>query len=576
MQTPNPSNDETLEPTSGSFLNAENVAAAAADEGGECSSGQRWFCRVAGLFSGLSTHDNEGLRSLLHTRLRMAAILLFGAILVFFVWNQATSLNIALAVGWAHLFVILAVGACATALLSPWRPTLGSLRWLELAIFGLPAGLVAWIEFQRSCRCAAEHDLAIFLAVMAQSCIPWISLIYIYGMFIPNRWPRAAIIVTIMAATPLAIVAGASLQHPPVEAYFFERAFGTMALWLAIPAVASVYGSHKIGVLRHEAAKAKQMGVYRLVRRLGSGGMGVVYLAEHQLLKRPCAIKIIRPAKAGDPAVLARFESEVQSTARLTHWNTIEIYDYGRTEDGTFYYAMEYLPGMDLERMVVDFGALPAPRVVHFLKQVCGALAEAHRLGMVHRDLKPSNIMVCERGGTPDVAKLLDFGLAKTAMTGMNGDSRLTHEGTFVGSPMYASPEVCMGDSNPDPRSDIYSLGAVAYFLLSGRTVFPHTAAMKAIFAHVNEDVVPPSRHVPTIPAQLEAVVMRCLAKDPNRRYADAGALRLALEECSTEVRWREEDARRWWSSVAAAVQQTVRQPRSDSLLTTAAMPLSK
>ena len=190
---------------------------------------------------------------------------------------------------------------------------------------------------------------------------------------------------------------------------------------LLILAVGSAFGARTISRLRRQVAEARQLGQYRLRRRIGAGGMGEVYLAEHQLLKRPCAVKLIRPDDVADPRALERFEREVRLTATLSHPNTVEIYDYGRTEDGTYYYVMEYLPGLSLAELVERHGPLPPGRVVYLLRQVCGALREAHAAGLIHRDIKPSNIFAARRGGMDDVAKLLDFGLVLPAATARRG-----------------------------------------------------------------------------------------------------------------------------------------------------------
>jgi serine/threonine protein kinase len=216
--------------------------------------------------------------------------------------------------------------------------------------------------------------------------------------------------------------------------------------------------------------------------------MGEVYLAEHQLLKRPCAVKVIRPSAAADPQALARFEREVRTTALLTHPHTVEIYDYGRTEDGTFYYVMEYLPGYSSAELVERYGPLSPARAVYLLWQVCGALAEAHAWPLVHRDLKPANIFVAERGGIYDFAKLLDFGLVSQRP---DEDTQLTQEGSVTGSPLYMSPEQALG-STPDARSDIYSLGAVAYFWLTGQPPFTGDRPMEVLVAHARDPVRPP------------------------------------------------------------------------------------
>jgi serine/threonine-protein kinase len=316
-----------------------------------------------------------------------------------------------------------------------------------------------------------------------------------------------------------------------------------------------VYGTHTINSLRNEAFEARQFGQYRLCRRIGSGGMGEVYLAEHQMMKRPCAIKLIRPGKANDPHALARFEREVRATAKLSHWNTIEIFDYGRTDDGTFYYVMEYLPGLTLAELVEKHGPMSPARAIHLLQQTCDALAEAHSHGLIHRDIKPGNIFSAERGGVHDVVKLLDFGLAKPIEAGSES-VQLTQEGSIAGSPLYMSPEQALGDSEPDARSDIYSLGAVAYFLLTGVPPFDGDRPIKIILAHAHQAVVPPSRLRAEIAPDLEQVVLRCLAKNPADRFQHVLALRQALSECAAAGRWSHGDAAKWWHANGAAESQ--------------------
>ena len=290
-----------------------------------------------------------------------------------------------------------------------------------------------------------------------------------------------------------------------------------------------VFGVDLIGSLRREAFEARQLGQYKLTRRIGAGGMGEVYLAEHQLLKRPCVVKLIRPDKTGNPQVLARFQREVRATAKLSHWNTVEIFDYGCTADGTFYYVMEYLPGMSLGELVERFGPLPPERVIYLLRQACDALGEAHAAGLIHRDIKPGNIFVAQRGGVYDVAKLLDFGLVKPLWDEEDEPGHLTAEGTITGSPLFMSPEQALGEAKPDGRSDIYSLGAVGYYLLTGHPPFEGDKPIKVIFAHAHEPVVPPSSLARTIPADLERVILRCLAKNPADRFPDAASLEAAL-----------------------------------------------
>ena len=291
-----------------------------------------------------------------------------------------------------------------------------------------------------------------------------------------------------------------------------------------------MWGATTMGTLRREAFAARQLGQYRLKQKLGAGGMGEVYLAEHLLLKRPCAIKLIRPDRANDVTSLSRFEREVRATAKLTHWNTIEIYDYGRADDGTFYYVMEYLPGMDLGQLVQATGPLPPSRAIHFLRQTCEALREAHDSGLVHRDIKPGNIFAAHRGGIFDVAKLLDFGLAKPVTD--IGQTLVTMEGTITGSPLYMSPEQATGSHEVDARSDIYSLGVVTYFLLTGAPPFMSDRPLEVIMAHARDK-----------PRPLSVLTLRFLAiwkplccvawrKNPKIDFPMSKSLHRALNAC--------------------------------------------
>src|SRR4051794_38810981 len=230
-------------------------------------------------------------------------------------------------------------------------------------------------------------------------------------------------------------------------------------------------------------------------------------------------------------------------TARLSHWNTVEIYDYGRTEDGTFFYVMEYLPGLSLEELLRRHGPLPAGRVVHLLRQTCEALRESHGIGLIHRDIKPGNIFAARRGGLYDVAKLLDFGLVKPAAD--LAAPQLTQNGAISGTPLFMAPEQARGAA--DARSDIYSLGVVAYALLCGRPPFEGTTPLEVIIAHARDEVVPPSRLRADVPADLERVVLRCLAKRPEDRFPDADSLERALARCDAADRWCQSQAAQWW-----------------------------
>jgi serine/threonine-protein kinase len=321
-----------------------------------------------------------------------------------------------------------------------------------------------------------------------------------------------------------------------------------LAFWIGVAAAIVVFASYRVEVLRRQAAVARKLGQYLLKERLGAGGMGEVYLAEHILLRRPCALKLIRSERAGDPEHLRRFEREVRLTATLSHPNTVQVFDYGHAEDGTFYYVMEYLPGLTLEEIVRRHGPLPPQRAIYFLRQVCGALQEAHTIGLIHRDLKPGNVMVCERGGQHDVIKLLDFGLVLPLVGAADGE-KLTQEGTIAGTPAYMSPEQAGGQEYLDARSDIYSLGALAYFLLTGQPPFVCSSTVRTLAAHLYETPTPLTRSRPDVPGDLEGVVLRCLAKNPADRFPDAEGLEEALAACRTPGQWSAKQAAIWWRS---------------------------
>jgi hypothetical protein len=324
------------------------------------------------------------------------------------------------------------------------------------------------------------------------------------------------------------------------------RTLGLIAL-LAVAALGMLLYSLVLRRMHGDLAEARRLGRYRIEGVLGRGGMGTVYRARHALLRRPTAVKVLRPEHVG-PQAVARFEREAQVTSELTHPNTIEIFDFGRTPDGLFYYAMEYLEGATLRALVDRTGRMPDARALPILVQLCGSIAEAHRVGLVHRDIKPSNVMLCDRGGVLDYVKVLDFGLVKPLFGGM--DPALTDERSLTGTPLYMPPEVIRSADALGPRSDVYQIGAVGYFLLTGHHVFQGESAVEVLEQHLNAEPVPPSVRVdgPIVPA-LEAVVMRCLAKSPDARPADAGALLEALDDVIVPSRWTQTDARAFWAS---------------------------
>jgi serine/threonine-protein kinase len=504
------------------------------------------------LIEGSTPFISAETRDLLRNRLRIAAVLFFVGFLAFLIrwiyyWNAWINTD-SRAMFYTHGLVTIVLGAFAVRLCRHCSYSLTKLRVAELFIFGAPAlyFIVKGIEDST------------FLAHLSggrgrldQIVIPWMMLIFIYAMFIPNTWQRAAFILSTMGAIPIVILAYLRMTDPVIAGIMEQSAFSGFVsgqvLITAIAVMAGIVGVYTIGNLRREAFTARQLGQYRLKKRLGSGGMGEVYLAEHQMMKRPCAVKLIRPEKAGDPRMLARFEREVRATAKLSHWNSIDIYDYGRTDDGTFYYVMEFLPGHNIGEIVEDYGAIPPARVVYLMDQVCAALGEAHGIGLVHRDIKPANIFCAYRGGVFDVIKLLDFGLAKPTFD-VDAELNLTLDGSITGSPLYMSPEQASGEEGVDARSDIYALGAVLYFMLTGRPPFMAENALKVMIAHASKEVVPPRELNGDLPPELEDIVLRCLEKDPDHRFQDVASLRSALGEVTLEEPWTSELAADWWS----------------------------
>jgi serine/threonine-protein kinase len=334
------------------------------------------------------------------------------------------------------------------------------------------------------------------------------------------------------------------------------------ATWWSMTVTLATATSRVIYGIRRVVSEAKQLGQYTLGEKIGQGGMGAVYRASHAMLRRPTAVKLLLPGQAGE-AQTARFEREVQLTARLTHPNTITIFDYGRTPDGTFYYAMELLDGATLEAIVETSGPLPAERVAHVLEQVAGALTEAHGIGLIHRDIKPANIILCDQGGVPDVAKVLDFGLVKDVSDDAKGESVLaTGEHVITGTPLYLSPEAIAG-SGADARSDLYSLGAVGYYLVTGKNVFTGSSVVEICGHHLHSIPVPPVERLGApVPEALSALILRCLAKDPQARPQSAEELLDGLRTLALSQAWEPRRARDWWKSHEARL-EAARKPQT-------------
>ena len=378
------------------------------------------------------------------------------------------------------------------------------------------------------------------------------------AIFVPSTPKRTAVLTS---AVGLPIIALGYLAHAigddPMAARLNELyppiavAISTAVWWLLTVTLATVT-SQVIYGLRKEISEARKLGQYNLESKLGEGGMGVVYRASHAMLRRPTAIKLLPQTKAGEHAI-ARFEREVRLTARLTHPNTVTVFDYGRTPDGIFYYAMELLEGATLEEIVDIDGPQPAARVLHMLASTAGALAEAHEIGLIHRDIKPANVMMCRRGGEVDVPKLLDFGLVKDLEASQT--LSLTTTNTITGTPLYMPPEAIIAPHKVDARSDIYALGAVGYFMLTGTNVFEGDSVVEVCSRHLHGKPEHPAERLGVaLPDDLTSLLLQCLAKKQEERPSSASELQALLLSCGDAHAWSPRQAKRWWQTHGSEV----------------------
>jgi eukaryotic-like serine/threonine-protein kinase len=390
--------------------------------------------------------------------------------------------------------------------------------------------------------------LAYDLNASSYTCLLYESfVVFTRALLIPSSARRTLIVSSlafvpiVLSAFALAILDANGYGHLEIPGVAFVA--GDI-LYNAVAVLLAVQGSKIIYELRQKTAEVTQLGVYTLGHKIGGGGMGEVYEAKHAVLRRPTAVKLIRPDKVGADN-LDRFEREVQLTSQLTHPNTIAIFDYGRSHDGVLYYAMEYLDGINLEDLVRQHGAQPADRVVRILAQVASALAEAHERpdgALIHRDIKPANVILCQRGGLPDFAKIVDFGLVKELTRDTNASEQI------IGTPHYMAPEIFREPDKVDATVDIYALGAVGYFLLTGKTTYDGKTAIDILIKQ-SEQAPRPFAEVTDrkISAEIEALIMKCLAKSSSERWASASALAAALDAAPRAGDWSSSQAIEWW-----------------------------
>jgi hypothetical protein len=397
------------------------------------------------------------------------------------------------------------------------------------------------------------YGVGVLLSELLPS-ITWVTpIIIMFPLIIPSPPRRTLVVALASAATvPLGLFFWEMAGLFNVELRVYPHTFLSPAIAVAM----AYFGSRVVYNIGLDVARARRRGSYQLETCLGAGGMGEVWRARHRMLARPAAIKLVKPevliaaGAEGQAVMLSRFEREAQTTALLRSPHTVELFDFGVADDGSLYYVMELLDGFDLDTLTKTFGPVPPDRAIHILQQVCHSLAEAHEKGLIHRDIKPANIYVCRYGRDVDYVKVLDFGMVKAPNEPGGADANLTAPNVAGGTPAFMATEQVLGSSPVDGRTDIYAMGCVAYWLLTGQLVFDGENAMQVMMHHVNTQPTPPSsRSEIAIPMALESLILQCLEKDPGRRPQSADELAVLLSECRTEPEWTQERAHHWWET---------------------------
>ena len=515
--------------------------------------GLQRFSRDAGMVGSGRSQLQTQIADELRTRLAAVVTLLAVASLIMSIRWRISSPDQSLV---ANLTLLTIFALTAALLHSRINLPIVALRLLELLAFGGLTLGVAALDYGLLVQELSQGNAGAVLAEWNRALVHAIIIIAAYGLFIPNTWKRALAVVLPIAAMPVVLFRVVIWSHAGsgaalAQVFTAERQTFGVGILLVATAIA-VYGTYTMNRLRIKAVEANVMGQYTLKNKIGEGGMGEVWLAEHQMLARPAAIKLIRSemlgaggAEAADIA-LRRFAREAQSTASLGSPHTIELYDFGITDDGVFYYVMEFLDGLDLDTMVKEHGPQPPNRTIHLLLQACESLGDAHNHGMVHRDIKPANIFACKKGMTFDFVKVLDFGLVKTDAKSET-EAQLTTQGMTSGTPAYMPPELALATGDVDGRADIYALGCVGYWLLTGQYVFESSSPMAMVVDHVNKAPVPPSQRTEiTVPPELDEIIMKCLEKDPAKRYQTTSELADDLAACPSPS-WDKRIAQAWW-----------------------------
>lgn len=432
-----------------------------------------------------------------------------------------------------------ALGECAAVPLYLFvrsgRASVRQMMLVDYALFVLGGALLALMAIELG-GLASPYTQGVIIFVFARCTV------------FPLPWRKAIPVPAACVAAYPIVLAIASLFLPELRAQWHDRASLAVLLdnqlFVVAGTAVAVFGSHVIDHAQRQVREARQLGSYRLKARIGRGASGDVWLARQVPLERDVALKVLRDqAWRGEEAV-RRFAREARAASQLEHANTIRIFDFGASDDGVLFIAMELLTGMDADALVETAGRLPAARVIHLARQACGSLAEAHERGILHRDIKPANLFVATVGEDFDVVKVLDFGVARFG----GAAQTQTEEGTLFGTPDYMAPEVCGGE-RADARGDVYAIGASMYFMLTGTALFPERSVTEVIMMHISTQPEPPSVRAPDVPPDLERVVMRCLAKNPSERFQSVGEVDRALAACQDAGRWSRDAARAWWTS---------------------------
>jgi serine/threonine-protein kinase len=444
-------------------------------------------------------------------------------------------------VQWGPGAVAIGVALLVAAVARHPRLPLAWVTWLGLAFEVVSSYGIAAAEFldPSSMDFAARHVGLSWVAV-------WVLL---YSVAVPSS-PRQTVFASLASVSSVPAVVGLVIATHEVPGAVADKFFFGLVFPYLLVAVMAYVGARVIYALGKEVTRARELGGYRLVERLGAGGMGEVWRAHHRLLARPAAIKLVRPEFLGASdagqrrQIHERFGREAQATAMMRSPHTVELFDFGAAADGTFYYVMELLDGFDLETLVERFGPVPAERAIHLLAQVCHSLGEAHEAGLIHRDIKPANVYACRYGREVDFVKVLDFGMVKSQRA---DDVRLTADHAVRGTPAFMAPEQVLGRAI-DHRADLYAVGCLAYWLITGQLVFTGRTAMEVMVQHSKDVPTPPSSHTEiAVPAGLERIVLACLAKDPDDRPASADALAGALAAVEVAAPWTPARAHEWW-----------------------------